>query len=389
MKHIKYLSYIMVIMLIVAALALSCAPKPAAPEVPIKIGALLPFTGFNAINAEELKGGIELKLDEVGWEVAGRKIELILEDNATDPVVSVDKARKMVEADKVDVVLGPLLSMFAVADYLTESRTPNIYFMHNGKGILEFGGGNTFLHFGTLEGLGYPLGLYAYDELGYRTATVIHDDFVAGEDFAGGTMKGFEARGGTIVQRQRSPLGNMDYSAYITAMNDADAVFFWFTPMSMLPFLTQYYDYGLKMPLVLPCCNVASEPALAEIGDITLGMVGTSMYTPLIDTDINKRFVDAFVKKVGTHPRTEGASSYIATTMFLEAVKIAGGDTSHEAIIDALHKVKVDTPAGTFSYTSEGLGIGDLFIQKVIKIGDRYAWEPIYKFSQIVLDVPE
>ena len=75
--------------------------------------------------------------------------------------------------------------------------------------------------------------------------------------------------------------------------------------------------------------------------------------------------------------------------MFLEAVKIAGGDTSHEAIIDALHKVKVDTPAGTFSYTSEGLGIGDLSIQKVIKIGDRYAWEPIYKFSQIVLDVPE
>jgi branched-chain amino acid transport system substrate-binding protein len=74
--------------------------------------------------------GVELKLEKVGYEVAGRKIEFSKENGAFDPVVYVDKARKLVEHDKVDVALGPLLPPvgFTVASYLTESRTANITF---------------------------------------------------------------------------------------------------------------------------------------------------------------------------------------------------------------------------------------------------------------------
>jgi len=102
-----------------------------------------------------------------------------------------------------------------------------------------------------------------------------------------------------------------------------------------------------------------------------------------------RRFVDAYVKKYGYYPATLGASGYAATTAFLEAVKATGGDTSPEAIINALHRIKVDTPLGTISYTPEGLAIGDKYIVELIWVGERLDWEPVYKYSQIVLDVPE
>ncbi len=55
------------------------------------------------------------------WE--GRPLEYFAEDNGSDPVVAVDKARKLVESDKIDVMIGPIFSPSAksVADYLAKS----------------------------------------------------------------------------------------------------------------------------------------------------------------------------------------------------------------------------------------------------------------------------
>jgi branched-chain amino acid transport system substrate-binding protein len=364
------------------------SPSPAPSQAPIKIGALLDFTGFNSVNLEGMKGALELKMDEIGGQWMGRKVQLIEEDAGTDPTTSVDKTRKMVESDKVDVILGPLLSMEAVADYCTKSGTPNILYMHDPASILTKGGGNIFMHFGTLQGLGYYMGDYMATTLGYKTITVIHDDFVAGEDFAGGAIAGFEAKGGTVVQRQRTPPGAVDYSANIAGMKKADAVVFWFTPVSTLNFLQQYYAAGLKMPLVVPNDNVVLTPFMQQIGDQVVGMYGDALWTWMIDTDINKKYMDAFQKKVGKRPETEATSAYIAISIFLEAVKISNGDTSPKAIIDALHKIKLDTPAGTFSYSPAGLGIGNLYIQQIVKENGQYGWKNIQTYSQVPLDVP-
>jgi len=276
MKHIKYLSYIMVIMLMVAALTLSCAPKPA-PAGPVKIGNDMAMTGFMSPDALEVCDGIDLKLDEVGYEVAGRPIQLIREDHGCEPSKAVDKARKLVEHDKVDVVLGPLFSpcWYAVADYLTESRTPNIGFMMNPADILQFGGGNVFLTGGTLLAEGYYLGAYAYDELGYRTATSFQPDVLHAEQWMDGFTQAFEERGGTIIQRQRVPPEAMDFAAYLTAMKEADCCVFWQHGPQAGPFLTQYSDYGLKMPLFIPCTTPVSTafralegPALTKVAEV-------------------------------------------------------------------------------------------------------------------------
>ena len=409
MKNIKYLVFVTLAVLMVAVLAFSCAtpapaptptpsPTPApTPAEPIKIADIAALTGFMAWDDAESIQGLELKLDEVGYEVAGRKIELIKEDHACEPSKAVDKAKKVVLQDKVDVVLGPLYSpcWYAVADYLKESRTPNIGFMMNPLDILDFGD-HVFLTQGDLIVKGYYLGAYAYDEMGYRTVTAFQPDVFHAEAWIDGFIKAFEERGGSCVQRQRVPPDAMDFAANLTAMEKADCCVFWQHGPQATPFLVQYYEYGLDMPLFIPCITPAvtafralEGDQLEQIGQKATGMMGSSAYTSRLDTAVNKKFVDAFYQKYQIYPSTLGASAYGATQIFLEAVKATGGDTSHDAIINAIRNVKTETPCGVYSFTPEGLGIGDVYIVRFEKAEGRYDWTLVDTYSQMPLKLDE
>lgn len=370
--------------------AASSTTSTVIPKPPIKIGAILHMTGENAVLGPACKNALEYRVEQIGGQIAGRKIELIFEDDGTDPVKSVDKARKLVESDKVDAILGPVHGACApaVANYLAASKTPHLIFMPKSIKVLQGGGGNEFLPFGTLEGTGYPLGLYAYEKLGYRKVTVAVEDFVSGLEFVGGLTKAFQKAGGTIIQTQPIKPGTMDFSPNLTAMQQADAVFFWFTPVLAQRFVTQYYAAGLKMPLVIPNATVLFPKSLAEIGEKSVGIVGSSPYTSLIDTPMNKSYVEAYSKKYNAVPMAEGISADVCMTLYLEALKATAGDSSSAKINEALRKVKVETPAGTYSFGSNGLGIGDLYIIKVSKLADRLDWAVVDKYSQISMDVP-
>jgi ABC-type branched-subunit amino acid transport system substrate-binding protein len=143
------------------------------------------------------------------------------------------------------------------------------------------------------------------------------------------------------------------------------------------------------MPLIIPAANVLTPQLLAGIGEKSLGMVGSQLYTSLIDTDINKTYVENFTKKYGFVPTSLSVISDVALSVYLEAVKATNGDTSSAKINEALLKVKAVTPAGTFSFMPNGLGVADLYITKVVKTPDRYDWGVIEKYSQIPMDAPK
>ena len=378
----------------VPAFTAACAPGAPAGAEPVKIAVLLPYTGINADMLPWMENGAKLAVSEVGGEVAGRPIELMLEDSATDIAPSLDKARKLIEEDQVDVIVVPIMSHVAsaVRAYTAESRTPTLYIEHCPiQDLTENPVKNAFMHAGTLLGRGYPLGLYAYDVMGARTATVIHDDFVAGEDFTQGTMDAFVYSGGTIIQRQRTPMDIMDYAPYLTAMKEADIVMFWFIPFHAQRFVTQFYEYGLDMPLMEAGCATFSEMLMQQLGDKSLGMISDHAYMPGIDRPGVKAYVDRWVKTYGhlteaqaRFPRiNEGNSTYMSVRLAIEAVKATGGDTSHEALNEALRKLKWESPWGLISFTDYGLGIGDSFVIKAVKEGDRYYWKDVHTYEQI------
>jgi ABC-type branched-subunit amino acid transport system substrate-binding protein len=142
------------------------------------------------------------------------------------------------------------------------------------------------------------------------------------------------------------------------------------------------------MPLVIPNATVLFPKSLAEIGEKSVGIVGSATYSSLIDTPMNKSYVEAYSKKYNAVPMAEGISADVCMTMYLAALKATDGDSSSAKINAALLKVKVETPAGTYSFNPNGLGIGDLYIIKVTKLADRLDWAVADKYSQITLDVP-
>jgi ABC-type branched-subunit amino acid transport system substrate-binding protein len=212
---------------------------------------------------------------------------------------------------------------------------------------------------------------------------------ISGWDKVGGAVTAFEKQGGKSIQQQAVKSGTVDFSANLAALKPADCVLFWLTPGPMARFVAQYYDAGKTMPLVIPDASVLFSRTMTQIGDKTVGIVAEINYTTLIDTPMNQAYVTDYLAKVGSLPTIQAAASDQALLAYLEAVKATGGDTSPAKINEALHKVKVDTPAGTVSFTPQGLGIGDLYIAQSAKLPDRIDWKVLNAYKQIVLDAPK
>ena len=90
---------------------------------------MAPLSGAYAQNGRDILNGFLLYLDEIGYTAAGRKLEVIIEDEEAIPAVGLTKARKLVERDKVHVLAGTLLSStgYALAPYVDAQRIPMLY----------------------------------------------------------------------------------------------------------------------------------------------------------------------------------------------------------------------------------------------------------------------
>src|SRR6195952_4616796 len=93
---------------------------------PIKIGLMAPLTGVVASGGKEMVEGVQFYLDQVKNEMGGRKVELAIEDDASNPDTALQKARRLVEQGNCHMLIGDLLANtgLAVANYVKGTGTP-------------------------------------------------------------------------------------------------------------------------------------------------------------------------------------------------------------------------------------------------------------------------
>src|SRR5213083_166251 len=118
-----------VLTLLALASPLAVPPRAAAQGGPIKIGMLAPLTGPFAQIGKDMVNGTELYLDEIGRQMSGRKVELIVEDDEGNPATALNKSRKLVEQDKVHLLTGGLLANvgYALQPYVDGQRIPTTF----------------------------------------------------------------------------------------------------------------------------------------------------------------------------------------------------------------------------------------------------------------------
>ncbi|MBL7205201.1 MAG: ABC transporter substrate-binding protein [Desulfobacteraceae bacterium] len=351
---------------------------------PIKIGTILNLTGPIAFIGPLFKNGIVLALEEVNYTVAGRKIELIPEDAAADMNVCLEKSKKLVERDKVHIIIGPLMgdAHMAIAPYLANKKVVSATFYCGDIELTKYK--NWFIYPTTLVGLTAPVGYYAA-ELGHKTMITAGSDYAGGQGFIKGIKLAFEKKGGKVVQEVWWPVGNKDFGPYFSSLKKADCIgYFVEGPSAAQLFLSQYQEFGVKIPLLgTTLAADMPEQITSQLGDGVLGLKGQALYMTGMDTPINKKWVAAMTKRFGQTPGGLEANSYAITKAILAALKATGGDDSYEKLWPALLKVKIDTPQGPLAVSPEGVALVDNYIVELKKKDEKYYWDPIKTFKAV------
>ena len=366
------------------------SPSAAATGEPFRLGFTEGFTGFMALDASLVDHGIQVALDQAGNQVLGRPIEYIKSDNGSDPVQAVDKARQLVESDKINAMLGPMFSPSnsAVTDYLARNGgIPSISFMGQPIDNMKTANKLSFIPSGFFSMSGYYLGKYATEDLGYTTSNIIVFEDTASRQMVAGYKKAFTEGGGKILSEKYVPYDTMDFAAYLTTMPKADCTAYWIFGNASAPFIKGYREYGVQSQLLALQASCLTEQQLQDLGDLTLGIKGVEYYVNTIDNPLNKQFVEDYKAKWdGEYPNLNAWGGWFAVNLFLEGVKKTNGDTTPAKLIEAMSTATIDTPSGPVAmsaYKDAFIGTTNLYICEVQQGEERYQWVPIKTYESV------
>jgi len=372
--------------------AFSANPSPAS-KAPIKIGQIGPLSGPSADDEARIQRGTKLALDEVKWEVAGRKIELFPEDSPMDPGIALAKLKRLYYEEKVRIIIGPHSSASGLAtrDFIYENKILAISQMAAVAALTQEKFSPYFFRVSfNQSGQTAPFEGWVLHKLGYRTVTLFAPDFAAGHDELTGLKKGFQKAGGTVLQEVYFPLGTtMDFAPYLAKIDikKSDVVFAWVIGGDAVRFVKQYADYGYKGKVPLMTSAGVHESYLDAQGDAAIGVHSIYWYSPTLDTPENRRFKEAYTDKYG-EGLARGLTSYeehgyVAGKVVIRALQAVKGNVEDvEGMIKAIEKLEFEAPRGPFKFYKHNPVLYE-YLRRVNKIEGRYqntvlrAWGPI------------
>jgi branched-chain amino acid transport system substrate-binding protein len=324
---------------------------------PIKIGVVLPYSGVYAVLGESITQAMELAFARENWTVAGRKIELIKEDDEMQPPVGVRKTEKLIDSDKVDILTGPVHSgiLMGMRDKVHNSKT--ILIVSNAgadaisrercsKWIFR----TSFSNWQPCQ----PMGGWVAKNVA-KDVFLTAPNYQAGKDMMNAFKETFGPAGGKVVAEDYPKLGETDYAPYLTKIRQsgAKAVFAFFSGTDAVNFVKQYSQFGLKQNIKLTGAGFLTEPdVLPAQGAAALGVITGHFYTPLLDNATNHRFVKDFRDKYfGKMPDGFACQGYDTAEVIVRALKAVNGNTQDkDKLVDAIAKVEFDSPRGRFKF---------------------------------------
>jgi branched-chain amino acid transport system substrate-binding protein len=360
---------------------------------PIRIGVLAPLTGVVASGGREMVEGTQFWFDQIKNEIAGRKVELLVEDDASLPDTALQKARRLVEQANVHMLMGNLLANtgLAVANYVKGTGTP--YFIpiiaaddltqrDRIKNVIRVAGysASAFTH---------PFGEWALKQ-GYKRIVTISQDYSFGHEQCGGFAQVFTEGGGQIIGQLWHPLNTSDFSPYLGQIADLkpDAVFAMENGADGTRFLQQNASFGLKgqFPL-LGAMNTVDQAVIRTLGAECEGVVSPAHFAEGSDNPVTQKFARDYEAKYGKIPSLFGFSMYSGAMWISKALEKLGGKVEdREAFLDAVRKIELtDSPLGkTVRLDAYGNPIYDVQIRKVVRRADGKYWNvPIDVFPNV------
>ena len=338
----------------------------------LRIGFLAPVTGPLAQLGKDMTDGFQLYLDETKGDFHGAQVKFIREDTQGKPALAVLKAEKLINEDKVHLLVGGTLASigYAVAPVSTREKIIYIPSIPSGDDLTQRKL-NEFPYMirtgWTSSQPNHPLGEWACEQ-GYKKVVTVAADYAFGHESVGGFQKSFEDCGGKVIQKIWPPLNTKDFGPYIpTIKGDADAIFTVMVGPMTLQFPKQLRDSGFKKPIIGSGASY-DEFALPFMGDEVIGDVSALQYSAALDTPKNEAFVKPYRSKFGKVPGYYAETNYTTALVIDEVMKKTSGKwPGSEEFLKIMQGLKIEAPRGPVSFDDMRNPIQNIYIKKIEK----------------------
>jgi len=339
---------------------------------PVRVGVLLPYTGPFGLYGKPMEAALRARMAADGNKVDGRPVELVFEDEATDPKVAVSKATKLLDQEDVNAVVCCATggATLAVAPILSERKVPQLGPIPNPAGLSEYD--TAAVAAPTAAHDAEVLGRHAAGELGHKQAAIIASDFAYGKEVAEGFTAGFESGGGQVVKQVFAPLGTQDFGSYLTQLGNPDVVFAGFAGADAIGLVKQYRKFGVKSPLI-GHGPLVTELVLNAIGPAAVGVGAGFYYSSQLDNPENKKFIGAMSENPKFIPSHFTAGAWATGSVLLDAIGRAGSDVSDgEALAKKIRETEIEAPWGPLRFDQEtGYAVAPTYYYEVTREGGK------------------
>lgn len=312
--------------LVVGSTALGWPALVGAQSNPIRIGHLTPLTGFLGALGDYAVQGIKMAAEEInaGGGLLGRPIELISEDSV-NPQTASTKAQRMIERDKVAVLMGEINSASALTISQVAARNKTLFMSIGARSdalrgkdcnrytfhvdipvtVMVNAAGEALVRQGLVKG---------------KKIYALTSDYLFGHDLSRAAKNFFARNGGTVIGDELVPTDLTDFSAQLIKIRQArpDLIATNLGGNQVTNFVKQYAEFGLTYPVAGFNLNTADAWAA---GEGNLGGIWPTVWHHELKTPGSQAFVDKFTKKYGRIPENHAWIEYVSLMMLAQAIR--------------------------------------------------------------------
>ena len=362
--------------LVAAAAAMAVLPSIVAAQQSntVKVGLILSMTGPFASTGKQIEAGVRLYMAQHGDTAGGKKIELVIKDDASAPDQSRRVAQELVVNEKVGVLGGFVLTplALAVAPVATQSKTPSIIMSAGTSSVIDSSPYFVRVSF-TLPQNSIGVAEWA-PKNGIKNVVTLVSDYGPGLDAEGSFKRRFELNGGKVIESIRVPVRNPDFAPFLQKVRDAkpEAVFVFLPAGVGTQFMKQFAERGLDKAGIkmIATGDVTEDDILNDMGDVALGVVTSHHYSVAHPSPENQKFVESFKKaNGGKRPNYMAVAGYDGMRVLYTALKNTNGQTG-DALLNAMKGQIFESPRGPVLIDAQTRDIvQNVYIRRVEKKG--------------------
>ena len=326
-----------------------CGSSPAADSKEIKIGGNFELTGGIANYGKQTMNGVQLAIKEANAAggVLGKQIKLVVADNKSEPSEATNAATKLINQDKVSLIIGPVTSSSVLATLqvgqdnkipiVTPTATSTKVTVENGK-VRPYAFRSCFID----PFQGTVMANFAAKSLKAKTAVIYVD---SSSDYSKGLSEAFEAQfvknGGVVVGKEAFLQKDQDFKSTLTKIKvlNADTIFIPAYYEEVGKIVKQARELGITVPMI--GTDGWDDPKVVEFAGVeALNNTFFSNHYSVQDTDPRiQKFVAAYKAEYGQEPNALAALGYDGALMVIDAIKRANS-TDPSKVRDALEQTK-------------------------------------------------